>query len=373
MAVRLVHKSWWVDFTVNCTRHRKRSPDNSRAGALVYEATLRQQLIRGEPLDTLPTNADYDQTFATFAKQWFEQYVVANNKYSEQYAKKKILEATLVPFFGKMSLKAINGGHIEQYKLTQIARGATNKTINNRLTVLSKCLRCAHEWYGTPMPIIKLLKCPPPRTDYLTMAECEALLSHAEGQLREMLFLALRTGMRQGEIRGLQWPSIDWQNRSLAVRHSRCDRNRSLVAPKNNRERHIPLDSDLYEMLFRKRQNSGYVFRNAERHDEPFTSHRLIEALEPICEKAQLRKITWHVLRHTFATQLTLRGVPLTVVRELLGHSSITTTMRYSHVAPSVLRSAIEMLNPKNGGVADFGQPAVNNWQKLITGLHSAI
>jgi hypothetical protein len=133
-----------------------------------------------------------------------------------------------------------------------------------------------------------------------------------------------------------------------------------LVSPKNNRERHIPLDSDLYEILFRRRQNSGYVFTNSERNHEPFTSHRLNEILEPTCQKAQLRKITWHVLRHTFATQLTLRGVPLTIVKELLGHSSITTTMRYSHVTPSALRSAIGMLNPKNGGITDFGQPAVN-------------
>jgi integrase len=59
------------------------------------------------------------------------------------------------------------------------------------------------------MPTIKLLKCPPPSTDYLSATECEALLAHAEGQVREMIFLALRTGMRQGEIRGLQWTSID--------------------------------------------------------------------------------------------------------------------------------------------------------------------
>jgi integrase len=214
------------------------------------------------------------------------------------------------------------------------------------------------------MPIIRLLRCPPTQTDYLTTAECELLLAKSEGQLREMLLLALRTGLRQGEIRGLQWSSIDWQNRSLTVRHSRCDRNRSLVSPKSNRERHIPLDTDVYEMLFRRKQASGYVFTNAQRNNEPYTSHRLIERLEPICEKAHIRRITWHVLRHTFATQLTLRGVPLTVVRELLGHSSITTTMRYSHVAPSALRSAIDMLNPKNAQMEHFGHSMGTAWQK---------
>ena len=97
------------------------------------------------------------------------------------------------------------------------------------------------------MPTMKLLKC-------LTTAECDALLSRTKGQLHEMVLLALRTGMRQGEVRGVQWEDIDWQNRSIAVRHSRCDRNRSLVAPKSNRERHIPIDTDLYEMLFRRKR-----------------------------------------------------------------------------------------------------------------------
>ncbi len=366
MAVRLIKKSWWVDFQFDQKRYRRRSPENSRQGAQAFEAVLRQRLARGEPIDNAGASRDSDLTFETFARQWFKQYVVANNKFSEQYAKQKILAASLIPFFGWMPLKAINASHVEQYKARAVASGVSNKTINNRLTVLAKCLRCAHEWYGADLPTIKKLKCTPPTTDYLTVAECDALLSHTHGQLREMVFLALRTGMRQGEIRGLQWSSIDWQNRSLAVRHSRCDRSKSLVSPKSNRERHIPLEADVYEMLFRRKQGTGYVFTNAQRNGEPFTSHHAIERLGIICRTSQMRKVTWHMLRHTFATQLTLRGVPLTVVKELLGHSSIATTMRYSHVAPAALRSAIELLNPENAVIAEFGQPAVNHWQQMM-------
>ncbi len=366
MAVRLIKKSWWVDFQFDQKRYRRRSPENSRQGAQAFEAVLRQRLARGEPIDNAGASRDSDLTFETFARQWFKQYVVANNKFSEQYAKQKILAASLIPFFGWMPLKAINASHVEQYKARAVASGVSNKTINNRLTVLAKCLRCAHEWYGADLPTIKKLKCTPPTTDYLTVAECDALLSHTHGQLREMVFLALRTGMRQGEIRGLQWSSIDWQNRSLAVRHSRCDRSKSLVSPKSNRERHIPLEADVYEMLFRRKQGTGYVFTNAQRNGEPFTSHHAIERLGIICRTSQMRKVTWHMLRHTFATQLTLRGVPLTVVKELLGHSSIATTMRYSHVAPAALRSAIELLNPENAAIAEFGQPAVNHWQQMM-------
>jgi site-specific recombinase XerD len=75
-----------------------------------------------------------------------------------------------------------------------------------------------------------------------------------------------------------------------------------------------------------------------------------------------LRRITWHVLRHTFASHLAMAGVPLNTVQALLGHSTITMTMRYAHVAPSTLRAAIDMLNPKRMLNADFGQPVGNPW-----------
>jgi hypothetical protein len=59
-----------------------------------------------------------------------------------------------------------------------------------------------------------------------------------------------------------------------------------------------------------------------------------------------------------------MQGAPLHIVQALLGHSVITTTMRYAHVAPSMARSAIDMLNPKVLLAADFGQPVVDQWSE---------
>ncbi|GGI29830.1 hypothetical protein GCM10010987_56420 [Bradyrhizobium guangdongense] len=91
-------------------------------------------------------------------------------------------------------------------------------------------------------------------------------------------------------------------------------------------------------------------------------------AIRRLCKRAEFRIIGWHTLRHTFASHLAIRGVPLPVIKELMGHASITTTMRYAHVAPSALRTAIEILNPKMLTVADFGQPAGNEWQQAQWG-----
>lgn len=363
MAVRKIRNSWWIDIQFNRGRYRKRSPENSRAGALAYELTLRRRLANGKPFDS--SGPPTPQKFAVFAEQWVKDYVIPNNKYSEQLAKKYILSSSLVPFFGEMPIGGISAHDIERFKSEQVRDGYANKTIRNRLTVLNKCLSTAYEWLrleGTP-PKIKWPKCVPPSIDYLSPDECELLLSHAEGVIYEMILTALRTGMRQGELRGLQWSSVDWLNQSVAVRHSRDDYRKVLTPPKSNRERHIPLDTDVYAALFRRRTGTGYVF--VDHFGRPFNKKRLSYEMARLCKLAGLRKIGWHTLRHTFASHLAMRGVPMPAIKELLGHSSITTTMMYAHVAPSTLREAIHMLNPKAMLDANhLGQPGVNAWSE---------
>jgi integrase len=361
MAVRLIRKSWWVDFRVDHTRYRKRSPENSRAGAQAYEAALRQRLARGEDILGKRERVAV-QTFAEFSTTWFEEYVLPNNKPGEQHCKKYAFSASLIPFFGSMPIALIGARDIERYKASLIRSGVSRKTVNNRLTMLRKCLHTAFEWLslpGTP-PKIVWLKCPPPRTDYLTPDECELLLRHSDGVIREMILAALRTGMRQGELKGLQWSSIDWLNESIAVRHSFSDYTKSLDSPKNNRVRHIPMDVDVLEVLDARKRDNGFVF--LDELGRPFDHYRLSDALAKVCRRAGLRKIGWHPLRHTFASHLAMNGIPLNAVQALLGHASIATTMRYAHVAPSTLRAAIKLVNPRTAEAASRGQPVGNKW-----------
>jgi integrase len=361
MAVRLIRKSWWVDLRFNHTRYRKRSPENSRAGARAYEFALRQRLARGEDIDGKRRTPER-QTFADFAGNWFNEYVVSNNKPSEQRTKKYVLSASLVPFFGRIAVSEIGVRDVERYKTALLRNSLSRKTVNNRLTVLRKCLHTAYDWLeikGTP-PKIEWLKCPPPHTDYLTPGECKLLLQHSSGVIGEMVLTALRTGMRQGEIKGLQWSSVDWLNRSLTVRHTYSDRTKSLGSPKGNRERHIPLDVDLEDILSARKLATGYVF--VDELGRPFDHYRLSAALAKVCNRAGVRKIGWHTLRHTFASQLAMNGTPLNIVQTLLGHASIEMTMRYAHVAPSALRTAIELANPRTAAV-NVGQQAGNKWR----------
>ena len=364
MAVRIIKKSWWVDITFNYTRYRRRSPENSRAGARKYEMVLRQKLARGESIGKEEDKAkSQEPTFGQFAQRWFDEYVVPNSKPSTQYSRKDILFPSLIPFFGKTQISKITVSDIERYKAKLIKKGLAGRTINSHLGVLNQCVSTAYKWLqldGTP-PKITWLKCPPPITDYLSFDESELLLSHADGTVREMILTGLKTGMRVGELIGLQWSSIDWHNGIIIVRHSWSHYAKALGSPKSNKERHVNMTTDLYEMLLKRKSDTGFVFVDA--NGNHFDQYGLGRRLTNICKKAGLRHIGWHTLRHTFASHLVMRGAPVPAVQQLLGHSSLEMTMRYAHLAPSALRTAIDLLNPPTWALpAGFGQPVGNQW-----------
>ncbi|MDO8668227.1 MAG: site-specific integrase [bacterium] len=351
MSIRKIRNSWWTDFRFNGTRFRKRSPANSKEGAKDYESLLRQKLVRGENLEGREDKGDI--TFEKFSQEWFEVYVKNNNKHSEVISKESILRVHLLPFFGKMRLSKIQSLKIEEYKRQKIQSGLSNKTTNNHLAVLNKSLGTAKEWqFIKDYPRIKLLKLKPLSHDYLSESECEILLNGATGIIKEMILLALRTGLRFGEIIALGWKDVDLERKMLSV--SKSISKGLMGSTKSNRSRYIPLSQELYEMLSRRSQKSGFIFVNQD--GTPKKQIPCCKALYRACRQSKLREIGWHTLRHTFASHLAQKGISLKAIQELLGHSNIQTTMRYAHLSPTELRSAIDCLEPKD----NFGQQMGN-------------
>jgi site-specific recombinase XerD len=111
----------------------------------------------------------------------------------------------------------------------------------------------------------------------------------------------------------------------------------------------IPISDELITALKAFRHLKGeFVFCSASgrllRRDE--IKHPLRRA----CKRAGLRQVGWHVLRHTFASHLVRRGVPLRAVQELLGHATMEMTMHYSHLSPFVVRDAVKLLDAGSFG-----------------------
>ena len=268
-----------------------------------------------------------------------------NNKPSEIKTKITIVKAHLIPFFGDKPLDKISNLMIEEYKADKIKRGLKNKSINNHLTIISKCLKSAVDWeIITSIPKIKPLKVQPQNFKYLTQEESQRLLDASEGVWYSLILTALNTGLRLGELMALSWEDINLRSKILTVTHSISAG--IMDSTKSNKIRHIPLTDKLgrhFETMPHKRYDSVFTNREGNR----LTRRACDSSLGRICRKAGLRKIGYHTLRHTFASRLAEKGVSIISIKELLGHSDIKTTMRYAHLSPIVLREAIKLLDEK--------------------------
>lgn len=358
MSARKIRGHWYVDFRHEYQRVRKRSPENSRTGALAYEATLRGRLARGQPMILAPLRRPAAKPrFEAFAWRWYAVYVETNNKPSEQRSKRIILRRHLIPWFGRLPLDGITPLNVEEFKAAKVNDGLAPKSINNQLAVLAKCLRTAEEWGEIErVPKLRQLKVPPQKFDFLSHEEAERLIDTARDlQWRAMVTVALRTGLRLGELLALDSSDVDLSAAILTVRRS-AYRNQ-LLSTKSNRIRHIPLTEDTCRVLRPILRSHTLIF--ARRGPGPLNHKTPRAVLRALCQEAGIRRIGWHVLRHTFASQLVMVGINIKAVQELLGHSDIRTTMRYAHLAPTVLRDAVHALET-NQRATISGQPMGN-------------
>jgi integrase len=174
------------------------------------------------------------------------------------------------------------------------------------------------------------------RVRYLSDDEEKQLIDHVRTNCPEHeaeIVVALHSGMRRSEQYvtpdcpdgGLKWQHINFRNDLITLPRS-----------KHGESRHVPMNSTLRETLEQLRKSTGslYVFP-VEPPDVWFPA---------ACEKAKVEDLTWHCLRHTFASRLVMAGVDLRTVQELMGHKTITTTLRYAHLAPKHQAEAVERL-----------------------------
>jgi len=352
MPVRKIDGVWYVDVRWRGRRYRKKSPANHQAGAQSYELRVRQQLessgfLPASVRSTSPQAANgNDDTFAACAHEWFSTYVQATLRPSTRKGYEVALRRHLLPALGHLPLRSITPGEIETFKVAQRSGGRHPKTINSWLSVLRTCLTFALDCGRIEtIPRIRWLKVPPSPFDHLNPSESLRLLASAtEEPYRFMIHVALRTGMRLGELLALRWDCIDLEQRLVLVRKSRTRGQGSEIsenAPKNNRIRYIPIALDLLHELA-QRKSEGYLF--ADFFNRPLTQSSATKALYRALRAAGLRRIGWHSLRHSFATQLTNQGAPLHAVQGYMGHATMQMTLRYSHFAPAAFRSSIDHL-----------------------------
>jgi len=169
----------------------------------------------------------------------------------------------------------------------------------------------------------------------------------AEGNyniVRDVMIFAFGTGMRLNEIVNLRWKNVNLATRIITVGDED-------FTTKGRNQRYIPISDEALTSILSQRERKkaipiGNSFVFSKPNGDPFTGDYYSKRFKRACKSAGIDKsIHFHSLRHSFASNLAQKGVNLYTIKELLGHSSITTTEIYSHLNMDSLKEAIETLN----------------------------
>jgi integrase len=273
-------------------------------------------------------------------------FAEAKSRYLAAKARKKSIrgDARYESVFGaEMPLVEITGSRISGWKSERLSAVCPQTkepykaaAVNRPLALLRHLLRVARdEWEVlSTVPKIKLEREGQGRLRWLTEEEivrllCASLRSR-NPELHAAVVIAINTGLRRAELLGLTWDRVD---RSRGVIR--------LEITKSGRRREVPLNDD---------SDRALVSLGPKAAGRVFQTRSIRTAFENAVETAKLDDVTFHTLRHTFASWAMMRGVSLRELQELLGHSSLAMTMRYAHLAPEHLRTAVSRLAGLIGG-----------------------
>lgn len=220
-------------------------------------------------------------------------------------------------FFCHKFLVDIDKQIVVDYLAAMTAHGNQITTIRNKIRSLNCFLNWAvKEGYLSTNPAknVCVPKANKKQPVFLTQNQAAQLLDICDEMLRPMVAVALFTGMRAGEMQRLRWEDINVKHRSISIHKS-----------KNHKFRVVYFSDELLKYIDIKDHKTGSVFNSA--------SIPLRKRWDAVRRVAGLNHVRWHDLRHTFASWLVMSGVDLTTVKELMGHSSLESTMIYAHLS----------------------------------------
>ena len=306
------------------------APDLPADGASTH-APEDERLDRDPYVTTDEARRRDELTFSQYLEEFLDNYEGWNERTRKgnQYLIRKLDEE-----FGELPLAAITPRLVESY----LARrrdmdGIATATRNRYLATMKAIFKVAVRWgylSHSPVDQIKTLREQQKIPEALTEEQFELLLSELKEPARSIVLVAGETGMRRSEIRNMRWNDIDFAERSIRI-----------PTRKNHEFLVLPMTERVYQLLLLRREQS----RRATVTDVrvlPFVDIK--KALSGAAKRAGVGHVTLHMLRHTFATRLRERGVPLDRIKELLGHRTMAMTLRYAKASPSQLREAIAAL-----------------------------
>jgi integrase len=320
-------RKYWIDhYDSQRDRIQESSHSSSRRDAEDLLALRKPEILRGTFKPPVKI------TFGDLGTKYME-YAKGNKR---SWLRDEQMLGKLTTFFGsERQVKEIYAADIEGFKLKR-RKEVSGSTVNRELALLKRIFNLAIDWdlYLGSNPVKKVKFFQEINTVFRTLSEGEErkLLANATPYIQDIVVFDLNTGLRIGEVLSLGWGSVDLEKGLLSV-----------FAYKTHKTRTVPLNSAARRVLevWAMGRKNEFVFYNHET-GKPFVD--LDAGLALACGKAGIEGVTWHKLRHTFASRLVSGGVEIVTVQQLLGHSTIVTTMRYTHTNLDSKRNAVANL-----------------------------
>lgn len=315
-----------------------------------------------DKLRELQTGTYFEPSSATveeYLETWIKTYCEPNLRQNSIDAYKSLINTHINPNVGRISLNSLRPGHIQQL-LAEESKVLSSSTLSLMHTIIKQALKHAVKWEyvvrnvcdGVIAPRVEQQK-----PEAWSWQEAKTFLNHIkDSRYYMMCLLALTTGMRRGEILGLKWEHVDFKRNEITIIRQRVitsegvdyekpktkSSNRIIdISPAVSRqlEKHRKQQQEEFLKNGRPETDQGLVFTNAK--CQPYRPTSVTIAFSKLVEKAGVKKITFHGMRHTHATKLIEDGVNIKAVSERLGHSNISITLNtYAHVMPRIAREA---------------------------------
>ena len=350
---------WWIFIDHQGKRKAKKVGDKKTA--IEAAKKIEARLTLG---DVGIVEKGKTPVFKEYAEQWLATYGATQLKYSTAESYASDLKNHICPFFGDKRLDQIKKTDVKQFIYERQQAGLSTSSVRNLLACFSSIINNAlDDELILINPAQRLFKLVPKRdrkADFnpLTREEAQAFLNAVQEHYPRyypFFLCAVRTGMRLGELLALEWGAIDFYGRFIVVKQS-VSRHR-LTTPKNKRTHKVDMSQQLAMVLKEHRQiMRKEALRNgrpvSERifvqpNGKPLTATSIADRTFKRClDKAGLRRIRFHDLRHGFASMLVSQGESLAYVKEQMGHHSIQITVDlYAHLAPEGKKDAVDRLD----------------------------
>jgi integrase len=325
--------NFYLDFYFRGRRIREKV--GSSKGAAVRARSVREGEILQGRFKIVPKRSA--PTFESLADKYSDQISVhKRGHHVERYIIKE-----LKVYFGTYRVSDLTLEDAEKYK-TKRSQSVRPATVNRGLTLAKHILAKAVEWQmiaDNPFRGVRNLEVPKRNERVLSadeeiklLAACDQVRSRV---LRPLVVLALHSGMRRGELLGLEWSRVDLDQRTIRVLNAKSEAGRRV----------IPMNATVHSLLsdLAKRASSPLVFPSNRKPGEKLLDVK--KGFKKAVELAGIPHIRFHDMRHSFATRLIRAGADIITVQKLLGHSKITMTERYAHSLADVKMSAVSKLD----------------------------